>query len=391
MATGAWPVERLVAEVEALAARGLPRERYFSEVAARLRRVVTCDATCWHTIDPQLQLMTSDAPQELLDAGVFTAETAPAAGAGVVASEYLRDDVNTFATLARRRTPVGILSHVTRGKPQRSARYRDVLAPAGIPFELRGAFVSRGRCWGAVHVARRESGHDFTDQDARAVAAISSTVADGIRSSLRLDAARRGDPGGPGLVVLDHNDGVELITPPARALLDALRPPGLRGDEETPPTPLLAVAGYARRDPTGGGAGNSVAVPTAAGWLTLHASLPDGAAGGRVAIVLEYAATPQATAVRLEADGVTRREREIAFLLAQGMSNPEIAQTLVLSLYTVQDHIKSLFEKTGVSSRQELVARVFLDDYLPHLAAHTPLTASGTFVRQSKNSAAEPG
>jgi hypothetical protein len=53
---------------------------------------------------------------------------------------------------------------------------------------------------------------------------------------------------------------------------------------------------------------------------------------------------------------------------------------LVLSPYTVQDHVKSLFEKTSVSSRQELVARVFLDDHLPHLAGRTPLTAEGSFV-----------
>jgi DNA-binding NarL/FixJ family response regulator len=123
-----------------------------------------------------------------------------------------------------------------------------------------------------------------------------------------------------------------------------------------------------------------VAIPTTSGWITLHASLPDGSAAGRVAIVLERAATPQATAIRLEAHGVTAREREIAGLLARGFTNPEIAERLVLSPYTVQDHIKSLFEKTNVSSRQELVARVFLDDHLPQLAARTPLTATGGFA-----------
>ncbi len=84
--------------------------------------------------------------------------------------------------------------------------------------------------------------------------------------------------------------------------------------------------------------------------------------------------------MRLEAHGVTTREREIAGLLAAGLSNAEIADALVLSAYTVQDHVKSLFEKTSVSSRQELVARVFLDDYLPHLAGRTALTAEGAFV-----------
>jgi hypothetical protein len=43
----------------------------------------------------------------------------------------------------------------------------------------------------------------------------------------------------------------------------------------------------------------------------------------------------------------------------------------------VQEHIKNLFEKTGVASRQELVARIFLDDYVPHVAQRAPLTSTG--------------
>ena len=51
----------------------------------------------------------------------------------------------------------------------------------------------------------------------------------------------------------------------------------------------------------------------------------------------------------------------------------------MLSPYTVQDHIKSLFEKLGVASRQELVARVFLDEYLPDVLGGTPLASTGRF------------
>jgi DNA-binding CsgD family transcriptional regulator len=381
MSARRWQIDELVDDVAALGRRGLPREQYFGEVAARLRRVIDFDASCWHTLDPQTRLMTSEAPQDLIDAGVFTPETAPRAGAVMVASEYFVEDVNTFASLASRRTPVAILSHTTGGHPERSVRYRDLLAPAGIPHELRAAFVSRGRCWGAVHIARREDTQDFTAEDADALATITGAIADGIRSSLRFDAARRAQDGTPpGLVVLNRANDVELITRPAQELLATMRS---RPVGQELPTPLLALAAFARRrrhDPHG--PPDVVAVPTSSGWITLHASLPEGRADGQVAIVLERAASPEATALRLEAHGVTPREREIATLLARGLTNPEIAEALVLSPYTVQDHTKSLFEKTGVASRQELVARIFLDDYMPQLAQRASLTSTGGFSRQ---------
>ena len=248
---------------------------------------------------------------------------------------------------------------------------------------MRAAFVSRGRCWGAVHIARRAHGADFTADDVAALASITGVVAEGIRSSLRFDAGRGADgTTAPGLVVLGPRDDVELITPPARELLAAMRNTAQRDGDETPPGALLALAAFTRSSPLDpDGNPRSVAVPTSSGWITLHASLPDGGAVGHVAIVLERATSPQATAIALDAHGVTAREREIAGLLARGLSNPEIAERLVLSPYTVQDHIKSLFEKTNVTSRQALVARIFLDDYLPQLAARTPLDHTGGFAQ----------
>jgi len=379
-----WAVDRLVEDVARLGARGLPREEYYAEVGARLGRVVPNAAACWHTVDPQTRLLTSDSPTELIDHGVFTREGATVAGQGIIASEYFDEDVNTFASLARRRVTVGTLAHATGGKLERSLRYRQVLAPAGIPHELRAAFVTRGRCWGAVHIARRDGEPEFTAQDVSALASITGLVAEGLRGSLRFDAGRRGgiDAASPGLMLLGPRNEVELITPPARELLD-LMPSGIRSvGGETPPSAVLALAEYTRRAPASLDPhdARTVAVPTAAGWVTLHASLPDGGTVGRVAIVVERSASPASTAVRLESYGVTAREREIAGLLAAGLTNPEIAERLVLSPYTVQDHIKSLLEKTNVSSRQELVARIFLDDYLPQIAAGTPLDGRGRFT-----------
>ena len=368
---------RLIEEIDLLASRGLPREEFFAELSPRLRRVIDNDASCWHTMDPSTRLLTTDAPKELIERGVFAPEETQAAGELIVRSEYMIDDVNTFAGLAARRVPVGILDHVTRGDARQSARYRDVLLPADIPHELRAAFVIRGRVWGAVHIARRASSGAFQQGDADALAAATGAIARGIRASLRFDAARRiTGVEAPGMVVLGPRDEVELITPPARELLASLHHRESGYSDEAVPTPVLALAAFVRTAPDGG---NVVTVPGRDGWVTLHASLPGAPGDGRVAVVLERGTGARSATVRLEAFGATAREREVATLLARGLSRAEMAETLVLSPHTVEDHVKNLYEKLGVASRQELVARVFLDEYLPEVVRQTPLTSRGRF------------
>ena len=49
--------------------------------------------------------------------------------------------------------------------------------------------------------------------------------------------------------------------------------------------------------------------------------------------------------------GLTTREVEVLRLVAQGLSNAEIAEQLVISLLTVKAHMRSLYNKLGISSR----------------------------------------
>src|SRR4029077_991768 len=93
----------------------------------------------------------------------------------------------------------------------------------------------------------------------------------------------------------------------------------------------------------------------------------------------ERATGARSATVRLEAFGVTAREREVATLLARGLSRAEMAESLVVSPHTVEDHVRNLYDKVGVASRQELVARVFLDEYLPEVVRQTPRTSRGRF------------
>ena len=51
------------------------------------------------------------------------------------------------------------------------------------------------------------------------------------------------------------------------------------------------------------------------------------------------------------------REVEVLNLIAKGSTNQEIAQELILSLYTVKSHARNIYSKLGVKNRTEAVAR----------------------------------
>jgi DNA-binding CsgD family transcriptional regulator len=78
--------------------------------------------------------------------------------------------------------------------------------------------------------------------------------------------------------------------------------------------------------------------------------------------------------------GLTDRECQVAMACVQGQATKDIARSLALSPYTVQDHLKSIFDKTGVHTRGELVGQIFLDHYATRWEppARSP---SGLFVR----------
>ena len=77
--------------------------------------------------------------------------------------------------------------------------------------------------------------------------------------------------------------------------------------------------------------------------------------------------------------GLTEQERKVTGLVCRGGSTAQLAAELRISPYTVQDHLKSVFEKVGVRSRRELVATILREHYLPGAKAGRPLGASGYF------------
>ena len=114
-------------------------------------------------------------------------------------------------------------------------------------------------------------------------------------------------------------------------------------------------------------------VRTAQGnWVTVRGSVLGDGPDSSVAVLIEEAQPPELAPLIADAYGLTDRERRVTELVAKGFSTNDIGQRLHLSAYTVQDHLKSIFDKTGAGSRGELVARLFFDHYAPRLQITEP-------------------
>jgi DNA-binding CsgD family transcriptional regulator len=58
------------------------------------------------------------------------------------------------------------------------------------------------------------------------------------------------------------------------------------------------------------------------------------------------------------AQGISPREQQVVFEIVQGKSNKQIAKTLSLSNFTIENHLRRIYQKFGVKSRTELIAAV---------------------------------
>ncbi len=60
---------------------------------------------------------------------------------------------------------------------------------------------------------------------------------------------------------------------------------------------------------------------------------------------------------------LTDREKEILYLLLNGCTNSEVSEDLNISVYTVKDHIKSIYSKVAVTSKAELIIKIYTGSY----------------------------
>jgi DNA-binding CsgD family transcriptional regulator len=334
-------------------------------VKEALQADVPADRWCVMTLDPATCLPTGGMHEH-----GFSPERAP----HLLELEFSRvDDVNMLTSLARGKQAVATLSAATEGDRNRSARYREIIAPEGLAHELRAVFRDVHGPWGALILLRADDAHDFAEDQVQLVAGIGEQVTRALRRVLLLgEIEAHSGAEAPALLLLEGESvlSVRHASATAAGWLEQIEDTTV----EHLPYALYSVAQQARA------LGHGVTrLRTRAGrWLTAHAEAVAGS--NEVSLILQPSRPHEIAQVLAGAYALTPREAEVARLAAAGCSNLEIAGLLFVSRYTVEDHLKHLYEKLDVNSRSELVSRLFFDQYLPRTHAGLGLDGTGWFM-----------
>ncbi len=374
--------ERVRRDVEVVARAGLDIDTFLAEAVDSLHRAVPYVAACLATVDPSTELLTGTRKYgDLFGRDSHDHEW------GLL--EYGSIEPTAFSALSQAGIPAAGVHAVYGGDTERSNRLSSFMKPHfGYSDELRVVFRDGGsQVWGGAAFFRDPESGPFEQGEIDFAGSLSAAFAAGMRTGLLARTATSAPPpaaAGPTVLIVGSDDEIRQTSMGAEQRLGELECATNTVRWTGIVTSLVAAARrYARGETT---VPPRSRVRARSGmWLVLHATplLGPGGASGDVVVTVEEARPPEIVPLVVAAFDLTQRERDVTQLVLQGVDTKEIAATMHVSTYTVQDHLKSVFDKADVRSRRELIARIYFDQYVPRMGAE--LGPSGWFAT------AEPG
>jgi DNA-binding CsgD family transcriptional regulator len=268
--------------------------------------------------------------------------------------------------LARLSVPVGVVGMGEAADRYggrdgvRVGRTREILAVHGVGCEMRLLLRDHSGVWGFLGLVRSADGRPFDCDD----------VDRAIRLGPLLVAAARGyAKAGPlvpealalpaGVITVGPDHTIRGITPQAQAWLGQLRIPG-QGSPSAWIEPFAAeLSLHVRENARDSRIGEPViraSLTNAGRWVAIHGQPLDQGAVGDVAIVIQAASGDLLLSSFCHWHQITARERQVIEQLYTGASAKQIARAMHLSVYTVNDHLRSIYRKTGAAGRDSLIA-----------------------------------
>ncbi|MEP7178700.1 MAG: helix-turn-helix transcriptional regulator [Pseudonocardiales bacterium] len=338
--------------IEAISAAAPDAESLRRDVLDALAQVIGFDAYVWLLTDP----FTAVGAAPLAD--VPCLPELPALIKAKYATPVLR-----WTVLQRRSSPVGLLHDALDGDLTRSHVWREVLSRYEIGDVASAVFADQFGCWGFLDLWRHDAREPFDRSDADLVGRLAPALAAGLRrcqADTFVEAAAPQAPGrGPVVLTLDDDLRITSRTAASQSWLDLLLPPrpdqrGIPASVYNVAAQLLAVEAGVDEHPA------SARVHLADGfWLTLRAArlASEEPALAAVVVTIEETSATERLDLFARAFGLTARENELLGRLATGDDTRAMARQMSLSEHTVQDHLKSIFAKTGARDRITVLSR----------------------------------
>ncbi len=336
---------------------------YRQQVLNQLRTWLPYESACFTLVDPD----------SLLSIGAVTDDRIERMHDRLFANEYLTEDFNRYEALTKSANPVASLHLATEGNLGCSRRFREILEPAGFGDELRAVLMHQGKCWGFLTLFRSTDQALFSSHELEQLSVQLPAIAQSLHA-FTLAAPSSGSHMPTleaAILIVDENLELISFNRTAEALLQWLREQENIGPAILP-RPIRAICSQAQAETEGVHSPHNMLSNARVGlrapdgtYLTLQASRLS-AESPQYAIISKRANPREVLTQLLDSYGLTLREQQLVRLLLHGDSTKQIAESLCISVYTVQDHLKSIFAKTAVSSRRELVGLLLASYSLPY-------------------------
>ena len=355
---GSWARIRAAERVEGLGAAGLADRDLRREVLAVLRGVLHFAAYVWLLTDPVTEVGTAPLAEVPCLAELPT----------LIRAKYAAP-VNRWTRLRRQTSPAGLLSRAADDELAGSRAWRELIGRYRIRDVASVVFADQYGCWGFLDLWRDDTQGPFRAADAEFLAGLAAPLASALRDcqarTFAGPAAAHQRDAGPVVLTLDDRLRIVSRTAASQQWLSVLLPPG--PGEQAIPASVYNVAAQLLAAEEGTDSHPAYARAHLAGgfWLAVRAARlsadqgPGAPArgGATIAVTIEEASAADRLDLFTRAFGLTAREHQMVALLATGSDTRAMARQLSLSELTVQDHLKSIFAKTGARDRVTLLSR----------------------------------
>jgi len=345
-----WVLDRTVDRVERLCASPLDERSLRAEILLGLKRAIGFDYYVWLLTDP----VTAVGCAPLAD--VPCLPELPE----LIRLKYLTRTNRWTSLLGRGQ--VGLFSASTGSAS--GGRWGEFLRRHNVAAIASTVFGDRLGCWGFLDLWRCD-GRVFDGSDAQVLAAVSKSVTTALRrrqgEMFTLAKTVTAPVAGPAVLVIGDDLRITARTAAATEWLRSLLPTPARSAPI--PAAALNVAAQLLAVEAGVDSHPAAARSFVPGhtWLTLRASRMDSTDsalsndGRTIAVSIEETPTADRVDLFARCHALSARERQLLELVARNADTPEMAGSMSITEYTVQDHLKSIFGKTGLSSRSALI------------------------------------